>query len=116
MPRSRASRRVPKLVGLFLVALSTLYCGSDCNSDDPLDVGGTRLEVVLDFTLSPEFEAGDTIRLARIARGRVADPDACIVDHLHTEDGFPGILIDGEGPFTDPNPGQCGFGGVYEVD
>ena len=72
--------------------------------------------VVLDHNLSGDYQAGDTILLSRITNGRPADPDACHSIHLHTGFDGPGITIDGDdGPFTDPNPTECGFGRIIAV-
>jgi hypothetical protein len=87
---------------------------------EPTDVGaaGTRSEdaVALDVDLSglavgvaKVYPKGDVVNLSRISNGVIANPDECPSRHLH---GPGGIQIDGQGPFTDPNPGGCGFGPI----
>jgi len=79
----------------------------------------TDAYVILDNTLSPDFQAGDRIALLRIDqwRPREAEGDNCEVEHLHTERGQSGIIIDGNnGPFSDPAPFQCGFGEIVRPD
>jgi RHS repeat-associated protein len=66
------------------------------------------ISVVLDQTLG-SFAAGSVISLDRIEGGSIAPPDSCATVHLHSSGG---ITIDGEGPFSDPNPPVCGFGQV----
>lgn len=70
--------------------------------------------VILDETLSPDFQAGDRIAIIRTAYEQIAGPDACDEDHLHTAPGAAGLFIDGQGPFADPAPLVCGFGVVVD--
>ena len=65
--------------------------------------------VTLDFPTGPHA-AGNQIGFCRISRAcRIGGPDACPTAHMHSNQPE-GILIDGAGPYTDPNQPACGFG------
>ena len=69
--------------------------------------------VTLDSPLG-SFTAGTVILLSRTQNARLANPDACPAVHVHAQT-LEGIRIDGLGPFTDPNPTQCGYGRVSKA-
>jgi hypothetical protein len=71
-----------------------------------LPTGGRA--VTLAVTTGP-FEQGSVICLARVTgpQACVAQPDVCPGVHLHRQ-----ILIDGMGPFLDPNMPACGHGQI----
>jgi hypothetical protein len=80
--------------------------------EDGANRGGPGEAVRLSTTLSPDFEAGETISLQRITGGQIAKPDRqCKQRHLRVAPGEPGIKIDGQGPF--PEPGHvCHYGEI----
>ena len=58
------------------------------------------------------YAAGDRIPLSRIQGGRIIPAESgCAHQHLHGS-----ITIDGSGPYTDPHPGNCGFGAIVATD
>ena len=59
----------------------------------------------------------DLRRINEGARWYRAD-GSCGRAHLHADEDHPeGILIDGKGPFADPDPDGCGYGPVgYHFD
>lgn len=82
--------------------------------DVPVSVSILRQGVVLAADLGDGFAAGTFVTLDRISGGAVFGPEAgCSETHLH---GSPVILIDGMGPYADPNPGGCGYGVVTYGD
>ena len=76
--------------------------------------GDPGLSVVLSEALGipPRFQAGDVISLDRITNGLVTPADAsCPETHLDGDN----LMIDGQGPFPDPQPGGCNFGLIIET-
>ncbi|MCA9790787.1 MAG: VCBS repeat-containing protein [Candidatus Eremiobacteraeota bacterium] len=71
--------------------------------------GDSRLAVMLDQAVGP-FAQNTLITLDRIAGGVVTDGAPCFNYHLEGN-----VTIDGQGPFTNPNPGGCGFGLLQPV-
>jgi hypothetical protein len=67
--------------------------------------------VVLGTTLSPTLTAGAFVALSRVSGGNVVGGHGlnCEEDHLHSVSPG-GIMIDGQGPFPDPDPSACGYG------
>jgi len=61
------------------------------------------------------FEKGIVVDLRRIEGYVLGGVDeshkSCEGLHLHADEEHPeGILIDGKGPFADPDPDGCGYG------
>ena len=107
---TRSRRRLRHVLSVFVLSVLTVFCDDGPFSCDDEPAEPQRLNLILDTSLSASFPAGSRIALYRIADLRVAEPDACPGEHVHTAFGAEGILIDGAGPFADPNPTECGFG------
>jgi hypothetical protein len=67
--------------------------------------------VVLGTMLSPTLTAGSFVTLDRVTNCIIASGHglACEEPHLHAASPA-GIMIDGTGPFADPDPTACGYG------
>ena len=72
-------------------------------------------ETVTDATFWPteiRLKKDEKILLSRITGFIDSPPDfGCAQIHLHSQ-SLQGIMIDGKGPFADPNPTGCGYGGL----
>lgn len=71
----------------------------------------TEEAVLLEHPTGP-YAVGDRIPLSRISGARIGNPEAgCAARHLHGT-----AVIDGSGPYSDPNPPGCGHGVIVTVE
>lgn len=75
----------------------------------------TGQAVRLGHTLAPGLQAGTDVCLARITGGHVGEhASGCEGRHLHAVDA--GIMVDGGGPYPDPEPTGCGYGLIVSAN
>jgi hypothetical protein len=111
----RAINLVGAAVGVIAGIL--ILAGAGC----PSAPAGSTEVVTLSHPIftkgGPDYSPGDVFPLSLITDGVVQPPDAfCAVTHLDAIDPAVGILINGLGPYPDPDINGCGYGAVtFEV-